>query len=218
MRFQNISKKEILRRCWSSIQSSVLESDIITIVYDEVSEDTLIWLENTSKSNNITFIEVPKHEWDYHLHTITMLDILTEQIKKFPEELHYIVEDDYLHTVDAIRVLENNLNKWQHFAVSYDYPDRYSMNPRPAMVVLGYDRHWRTVESSTFTILAKGSTWLRHIDHIKTIASTSNDAIFTEIYKIEPCISPLPGVSSHMTDYHLTPLVDWLSLWSTQNV
>lgn len=217
-RFQNISKTEIIKRCWSSIQASVDKTDTIIIIYDTVSDSTLDWLLTTSKTNKVHSIQVGDHSWDYHLHTVTLLDTLHEYIKQFPDELHYIVEDDYLHTPDAIRVMQNTLKHWEHFAVSYDYPDRYTMNPQPAMVMLGVDRHWRTIESSTMTIVAKGSTWLKVIDAVKTIGPTSNDQIFTQIYKQEPCISPLPGVSSHMTDYHLTPLVDWAQIWNMQDV
>jgi len=218
MRFQNINKTEMLKRCWLSIQSSVTDSDTIIIIHDEVSEDTLKWLHKTSNTSNISFVEVEKHEWNYHLHTVTAIDILAEQCIKFPDELHYLVEDDYLHTANAIWVLENSLLQWQHFAVSYDYPDRYRDGYEPALVMLGVDRHWRTVQSATMTVLAKGSTWLRHIETLRAVAPTSNDAIFREIFKQDACISPLPGVASHMTDYHMTPLVDWVSIWEMQTI
>lgn len=218
VRFNNISKTEIIKKCWKSIQASVVYTDHITIIHDTVSAETLHWLKTNCETSNITFIEVPEHEWSYHEHTVVLLDTLEKQITEYPEELHYIVEDDYLHTADAIRVLEDTLKHWDHFAVSYDYPDRYTMNPEPAMVLLGVDRHWRTVTSSTMTVLAKGKTWSRFIDAIKPYGPTSNDQVFTHIYKQEPCISPLPGVSSHMTDHHLTPLIDWVALWESQNV
>lgn len=217
-RFQNISKTEIIKRCWLSLQASIADNDSITIIHDTVSDNTLAWLKGTSHTSNINFIEVPDHDWSYHQHTVVLLDVLAEQIIKYPDDLHYIVEDDYLHTPDAISVLEDTLKNWEHFAVSYDYPDRYTMNPEPAMVLLGADRHWRTVTSSTMTVLAKGKTWSRFIEAIKPFGPTSNDQVFTHIYKQEPCISPLPGVASHMTDHHLTPLVDWLSIWEAQNV
>lgn len=218
VRFNNISKTEIIKRCWKSIQASITNQDTIIIIHDDVSSMTLQWLLDTCNTSNIRFIEVPEHSWDYHLHTVKLLEVLAEQVVDYPDELHYIVEDDYLHTENAIRVLEDTLKFWNHFAVSYDYPDRYTMNPQPAMIMLGHDRHWRTVESSTMTVLAKGSTWSRVLEVLKTAGPTSNDHIFLNIYKQEPCISPLPGVSSHMTDYHLTPLVDWSAIWNIQNV
>jgi hypothetical protein len=218
LRFKDINKTEILKRCWSSIQRSVSDEDTIIVIHDEVSENTLQWLNSTAKTTNISFIEVPPHEWGYHLHTIVLFDTLEIKSKEFPDELHYIVEDDYLHTSDAITVLKQNLINWPNFATSYDYPDRYARDGiEQAIILLGTDRHWRTVSSSTMTVIAKGATWLRYIEKIKTVADVSNDAIFTEIYKETVCISPLPGVSSHMTDRHMTPLVDWDMIWSNIN-
>ena len=218
VRFRNINKAEIIKRCWKSIQASVTEEDTIIVIHDDVKPDTLQWLKDSSNTTKISFVEVPDHSWDYHLHTVIMLDVLAIKAAEYPNELHYIVEDDYLHTPNAIRVMQLSLQQWNHFAVSYDYPDRYTMDPQPARILLGPDRHWRTVESATMTIVARGATWLRYMDTIKTMGPTSNDRVFVELFKYEPCLSPLPGLSSHMTDYHLTPLIDWNNIWSSYNV
>ena len=211
-RFSNIDKTTLLRACWLSIQASVDETDTIIIVHDEVCEDTLIWLENTSKTANLDFVEVEEHIWEKHQHTITLVDILEEYCNKYPNDIHYIVEDDYLHTKNAISVIKNNLSQWTGFAVPYDYPDRY-YNPQVCKVLLGEDRHWRTIDSSTMTVIALGSTWLKVIDLLRQAAPTSNDKVFEEIYKHIACISPILGIASHMTDRHATPFVDWESLW-----
>ena len=216
-RFQHIKKTEMIRRCWKSLQASVTKEDIIFIIHDAVSEDTLEWLKSTANTDNVTFVAVDPHEWSYHLHTVTLINTLEEQCAKYPNELHYILEDDYLHVPNALSVIKNTLGNWNHFAVSYDYPDRYTLNPEPCMVILGYDRHWRTVNSSTMTILAKGSTWLKWVPELKQAAPTSNDQVFVNIFTKEPCVSPLPGLSSHMTDYHLTPLVSWDDIWNNQD-
>jgi hypothetical protein len=208
----------MIRRCWKSLQASVTKEDIIFIIHDAVSEDTLEWLKITANTDNLTFVAVEQHSWDYHLHTVTLVNILEEQCAKYPNELHYILEDDYLHVSNALSVIKNTLNVWPHFAVSYDYPDRYRLNPEECMVILGHDRHWRTVNSSTMTILAKGYTWSKYIPELKQAAPTSNDQVFVDIFRITPCISPLPGLSSHMTEFHMTPLVSWSDIWSAQNV
>ena len=68
------------------------------------------------------------------------------------------------------------------------------------------------------TAIAKGSTWLAHMPALKQAAPTSNDKVFEEIYKTVPCINPLPGVASHMTDRHHTPLVNWDKIWESVDV
>lgn len=212
-RFNNITKTELLKKCWLSIQASVSPEDVLVVIHDDVSQETLNWLDNTRKTLNMHVVQVPEHEWGNHLHTIVLVTVLEQFAKDYPEELHYIVEDDYLHTENAIKVLNDNLMNWEYFAVSYDYPDRYTLDPQLCQVILGTDRHWRTINSSTMTIIAKGKVWLKIMEQLKQAAPTSNDKIFDEIFKTIPCISPLPGVSSHMTDSHATPLVAWDKIW-----
>jgi hypothetical protein len=211
-RFNNFNKTIILKKCWMSIQKSITKNDRVIVIEDGLSESTLAWLSNNSNSL-VQFVSVPKHSWDYHQHTVSLIETLEKNSIEYPEELHYIVEDDYLHTANAITVLSETLNEWQGFAVPYDYPDRY-INPKPSQVVIGKDRHWRTIDSSTMTVLAKGKTWLSVMNILKTAAPTSNDKVFEEIYKHIPCINPLPGVASHLTDRHSTPLVDWVEIWN----
>jgi hypothetical protein len=215
-RFSNMPKTELLKKCWLSLQASITVEDRLFIIHDSVSDNTMDWLLSTA-ATDVELIEVEEHSWDYHLHTVTLFDILEKKSIEFPAELHYIVEDDYLHTPNAIRVMQNTLAKWPNFAVSYDYPDRY-IKPSPCHVIIGSDRHWRTIDSCTMTIVAMGYRWLDVMPELKKAAATSNDKIFDEIFRQIPCISPMPGLSSHMTDYHLTPLVDWDYIWQAQNV
>lgn len=215
-RFNNFNKTIILKKCWLSIQKSITKNDTLLIIGDGLSEATLNWMiDNSVITPNI--VSVPEHNWDYHQHTITLVDTLKEYSNKYPDELHYIVEDDYLHTENALTVLRDTLENWPGFAVPYDYPDRY-INPKACQVVIGKDRHWRTIDSSTMTVLAKGKTWLSIIEPLISAAPTSNDKIFEEVYKHIPCINPIPGVASHLTDKHGTPLVDWVEIWNDINV
>lgn len=216
-RYKDINKTTMLQKCWLSIQSSVTEEDSIKVIHDAVSAKTLSWLKETSVTDKIEFIAVPEHSWDYHEHTITLVDTLEQTAKEQLEELHYIVEDDYLHVPNALHVLRATLKNSPLFAVPYDYIDRYT-NPESSTVLLGPDRHWRTVNSSTMTVIAKGATWLEYINDIRAAASTSNDQVFRDIFSHTSCISPLPAVASHMTDRHQSPYVPWDSLWDSIDV
>lgn len=212
-RFNYANKTELLKKCWISLQSGITNSDKVIVIHDSVSSDTLEFIADTCKTNNLEFIKVPEHSWEYHLHTVVLIEVLSKYCALFPEEIHYIVEDDYMHYPYAISIMNDNLKEWAGFAVSYDYPDRYA-NAQPAMVVLGTTRHWRTITSSTMTVLAKGKTWLSYIGILKKAAPTSNDKIFEEIYTKTACISPIPALSSHMTKYHLSPFIDWEGMYN----
>ncbi len=215
-RFNNFHKTIILKKCWLSIQKSIKKEDSLYLIEDGLSESTLTWLFNNS-TVPVQVVSVPEHSWEYHQHTVTLVDTLKQAAESSPEELHYIVEDDYLHTPEALDVLRENLLEWNGFAVSYDYPDRYR-DPKASNIMIGKTRHWRTIDSSTMTVLAKGHVWSKVVPLLEKAASTSNDKVFEEIYKHIPCINPLPGVSCHLTDRHLTPLVDWTSLWNDIDV
>jgi hypothetical protein len=215
-RFNNINKTIILKKCWLSIQNSISSEDKVILIEDSLSSDTLNWLYANSKTE-IVKVSVPNHSWEFHQHTVTLVEALAQFSEQFPEELHYIVEDDYLHTPDALNVLRDTLFSWNYFAVPYDYPDRYNP-PKPCNVLVGKDRHWRTIDSGTMTAIAKGKTWLTYMSALKEAAPTSNDKVFEEIYSKVPCINPLPGVASHMTDKHHTPLVNWNQIWENINV
>jgi hypothetical protein len=212
-RFNNTSKTDILKRCWKALNIGINDSDTVILIEDQVSENTLKYLKDTCNTSNLEIVNVSDHSWEVHQHTVTLIEVLEKNSIKHPEELHYIVEDDYLHVPNSVRIMQENLKQWDGFAVSYDYPDRYS-NPVPARVLLGVDRHWRTINSSTMTVLAKGKTWLTCIDALKDAAPTSNDKVFETLYKNIACISPLPTLSAHMTDRHLSPFIDWNKLWN----
>lgn len=212
-RFNNENKTEILRNCWSALNSSINDSDTVILVEDNVSEETLEYITSTSKAKETIVVSVPEHNWEVHQHTVDLIKTLEEYANKYPDELHYIVEDDYLHIPGAVRLLQANLENWQGFAVSYDYPDRY-VDIVDCKVILGLDRHWRTINSSTMTVIAKGKVWLQHIEDLKAAAPTSNDKVFEQLYKNTPCISPLPSLSAHLTDRHLSPFIDWNKLWN----
>lgn len=216
-RFKKIDKTTILKKSWMSIQQSINDTDTVIIIEDQVSKETIDWMLNNNNSGSIEIVSVPEHVWGYHQHTVTLVETLEKMCVNHPTKLHYIVEDDYLHTNNAIRVMEDTLANWPNFAVSYDYPDRYK-DPRPCHVVLGKDRHWRTIDSCTMTVVALGARWLDIMPELKNAAPTSNDRMFEDIFKQIPCLSPMPSLSAHLTDYHLSPLVDWEKEWQNQKI
>jgi hypothetical protein len=207
-------KKEILRKCWLSLQKSVLPTDRIVIMHDKVSEDTLNFLDKTSIVHP-QFIEIGEHTWDYNLHTVTLFDYLEGEIYNRPDELFYILEDDYLHVPDALNYLSKLYNAgWESFALTYDYPDRYKGSLEPRYVLLLGGHHWATVTSSCTTFAVKGKALQGEpLDIFKKAAHQSDDRLYPEIYKKYGCVAPIPGLSSHLTEHHNTPLVDWQKVW-----
>lgn len=203
-RYNDFSKKTILRKSWASLATQFTEQDHIIIIHDEVSTDTLQWMEKLIPAGLVSFVEVPKHGFDYHQHTVTLVEELEKQIQD-NNETHFLVEDDYLFKSTALETLRSLETIYQGFCVPYDYPDRYMDQNALCQVVLGLTCHWRTITSCTMTIAANSNIWRQVLPLVKEAAPTSNDKVFEEIFKRYPCISPIPGVATHLTAHHHTP-------------
>lgn len=202
-RYKNFSKKTILRKSWASLVSQVTEHDKIIILHDEVSPKTLNWMESKLTSGLVEFVQVPVHDFEYHQHTITLVEELEKRIQD-NNETHFLVEDDYLFKSNALNTLRSLDGIYQGFFVPYDYPDRYREKIL-SQVILGPTCHWRTINSCTMTIGASAQLWKKVMPIIHKAAPTSNDKVFEEIFKTYACISPIPGVATHLTASHHTP-------------
>ena len=206
-------KKEILRKCWLSLQDSVTQEDNFVIMHDKVSKNTLDFLCKTARTK-FQLIEIGEHSWEFNLHTVTLFDYLENEIYNRPNEVFYIVEDDYLHTEDALHYLKALYKDgWKTFALSYDYPDRYkNLEPRYVLLMGGY--HWATVSSSCTTFAVTGEALQgKPIEIFKKAAPQSDDRLYPEIFKEQGCLAPIPGLSAHLTKHHLSPVINWKSRW-----
>jgi hypothetical protein len=202
-RYGDYSKKTILRKSFASLAHQLTDEDSITIIHDEVSEETLKWVDKQIPAGLVNYVEVPKHPWDYHQHTVTLVEELEKNIQN-NNDLHLLIEDDYLFAPNALEIVKSLQGIYGAFFVPYDYPDRYRERI-PCLVLTGTMCHWRTIHSCTMTIGATASAWREVLPLLKEAAPTSNDKVFEEIFKKYSCISPLPGVATHMTDHHHTP-------------
>ena len=98
-----------------------------------------------------------------------------------------------------------------------DYPDRY-MPPwkRLSFIFLSKYCHWRQITNTTHTILLKSSTIKKFKKHIKASSIGPSDSKLSEkmygriFFKNKAlCVSPIKGLSTHMTEGVMTPLIDW---------
>ena len=98
-----------------------------------------------------------------------------------------------------------------------DYPDRYEPPwKRMSFIFLSKYCHWRQISNTTHTILLKSSTLKKFKNQIKASSIGPSDSILSEkIYgrillnNKAICISPIKGLSTHMAEGVMTPLIDW---------
>jgi hypothetical protein len=219
-RWKGFSKVDILKKCWLSLQNSIKPDDEIVFIADHVSEKTMSWLHDTAKTQRLSTQYVPDHVNDPSESFKALAKALDHFTGLLPNHLHYICEDDYLHTPHALDVIKQvYADGWDGFLLPYDYPDRYTLDrTRTAEVFINGHCHWRTVPSGTGSSCAKGKTWRTYMTIFHQAAHFNTDSFTWHAYANTPCICPIPGVSTHLTEGCLTPHVDWEAVWNSIEV
>jgi len=98
-----------------------------------------------------------------------------------------------------------------------DYPDRYDPPwKRFSYIFLSKYSHWRQISNTTHTFLLKSSTLKQFEKSIKSSSEGPSDSILSKkvygriFFKNKAlCVSPIRGLSTHLTQGVMTPLVDW---------
>lgn len=135
----------------------------------------------------------------------------------------YFVEDDYLHTIEAPKLIKEGLEHF-HFVTLYDHPDKYIVpeeggNPLVAdggevtRVVRGATRHWKYTNSTTMTFATTAGT----LRATKNIIEPFIQGTYPQDYKMFLKLrengfalgSPLPGASTHIETKWLSPFEYW---------
>ncbi len=140
-------------------------------------------------------------------------------------DLFYFLEDDYIHTRDAItemlftyEKISSQLNK-EIFLCPADYPYLYSTIENTKLF-FGNMRHWRTVNETLITFLTSKKMIIKYLDKLKLMGSKRHhpmELILHKIYEKEYCFSPIPSLAMHATNintiYGLPPNFDWKKIW-----
>lgn len=232
-RWENKDKREILRKCWMSIQPSITPDDTIFILWDKVRELTIDWLIRHSNTKKIEILECPIYALDpavveqlgdvmdkrFH-HYSAIAEVIDNTTRLFPNEIHYLCNDDFLHLPHAITAMKSVYRDgWKGFVVAYDYPDRYTMDRNKTCdLLLNEYSHWRTIPCCTGCTSALGYVWQQHIKLFKQNAIYNSDSFTWEIYAKAGCLAPVPGMATHLTQGCMTPRIDWKEIYNRINI
>ena len=101
-----------------------------------------------------------------------------------------------------------------------DYPDRYHARLRyPSYLFVSKYYHWRQISNTTFTFLASVQTLTQFRHELEFSTTGANDGFLSKKLFAQDkysgralCLSPIPGVATHMHEEVMTPLVDWKTL------
>ena len=145
-------------------------------------------------------------------------------------DLFYFLEDDYIHTKEAItemlftyEKISSQLNQ-ELFLCPADYPYLYSSIDN-SRIFFGNMRHWRSVNETLITFLTSKKMVLKYLTELKLMSTIRHHPMehqLHEIYKKEFCISPIPSLAMHATNinstYGLPPNFNWKKIWDENEV
>ena len=208
----------------------------VKIIDDDSSDENLIKLRNLIDKSEIN-IEIINHKNEDHKNEIKnqksneTFANLSSLLKCFEigknegKDLVFFVEDDYLHFKTCLDEMISTYEristqtKKELFICPSDYPFLY-IGDLKANVLIGSNRHWRTINKSLCTFLTSRDFIVKYWDNFHNNCLDRHDPFekyLNEIYQREICISPIKSLSIHLTNinssYGLSPFINYKSLW-----
>ncbi len=245
--FENPKIEYVLRSLFSLIKSiKKLKKQnkdievILKVVDDNSNEENLKKIKNLLLLSSLNF-EIINHSFKDHKNFIKeqkseeTFANLSSLLKCFElgksegKDLIFFVEDDYLHFEESLEEMvstyeriTSQLNK-DIFICPSDYPYLY-MNNEKTSLLLGSERHWRSINKTLCTFLAPISFVDKYWDNFKKNCQDRHDPFekyLNEIYEKELCISPVKSLSVHFANinssYGLSPYINYKALWEDNN-
>jgi len=229
-----LNKIQTIKVCFYSMYQALHNEQCqFTIIGDDLSEELFVFFQSFDnvRVDNVLLgsaakslqkqvdmaLEIPDNEWVYmceddYLHVPYAFQYLSEFIEN---------KQQYMQTSgkkkNYMNRLIGDLSEVPLIIHTPDYPDRY--NPpwrRLSFIFLSKHCHWRQISNTTHTFLLQSKTIKRFEKYIKASAVGPSDSKLSEkvygriFFKNRAlCVSPVHGLSTHMTEGVMTPLVDW---------
>ena len=234
--------KSVIKSC-EIAKDSFKNIDIkIIITDDKSSKESLNKIDQVLKASDLKteLINLKENEFNDQIKTIdtdgkdvskNMVSNMRNLFKSLEiaeiedTDLFYFLEDDYIHTKEAIteilftyEKISSQLNQ-ELFLCPADYPYLYS-SIDSSKIFFGNMRHWRSVNESLITFLTSKKMINKYLAELKLMSTVRHHPMelkLHEIYKKEYCISPIPSLAMHATNinstYGLPPGFDWKKIW-----
>lgn len=145
------------------------------------------------------------------------------------DALVYFCEDDYLHEPEAISCLWRFYRRVAEATGSHAvlYPQEHNVlysNHYPSYILLGEDRHWRTMRHATHTLFTHGKVVAKYwgyfentkfVGNRKKRKKGSEDKTTNRLFRHVPGFCPLKPCAVHLQYQELLPpFYDWHTLWN----
>ena len=145
--------------------------------------------------------------------------------KEESDDIFYFVEDDYLHSEDAITEMIFAYEKFNTMfskdlvLLPSDYPYLYAKD-ETTKIYLGEKYHWRLVSESLVTFMTSKRVIEENYNNLEKMGIEWIDPWekpLHDIYKSNPCLSPIPSLAVHCANinsvFGVSPFIDLKSLW-----
>jgi glycosyltransferase involved in cell wall biosynthesis len=141
------------------------------------------------------------------------------------KDIIYLLEDDFLHKDNAFKILEEAALQYDAYITGYDHPDKYidkeyGGNPliesggEITRLIRTQNSHWKITNSTVMSFVTSRKRLIEDKDLLEKYSSkkiTDSFNFFLSLSKEKgiPCLSSIPGVSTHTEIAWLSPLTNW---------
>ena len=226
-----LDKRSLIKLCFLSLIDALGDRNYsIHILGDKLSDEILAFFaqfpvhvsndvlgnDESIRQGILHALERPDSDWIY----LCEDDYLySSQAFVWIDDLitHYHSYIDDTHLKNELRFQRGKLRKLPLVIHTPDYPDRYlTRYMRRSLIFLSRYCHWRQITNTTFTLLTQASTFKRYKNVFLHSTKGANDGLLSKkLYagmrfrNRALCLSPIPGVATHMHEEVMSPLVEW---------
>ena len=231
-RFIEATKQTLIKKCLISLLESIKRArhlaDIELHVLDDGSaEDTVDYIKRAIERYQIKYKFETCEQRGYNGSAFRQFEICRDRATDWV----YCVEDDYLHYPEAIEQMLLGLDKFVSVTGSvvairpdddaFTYAPNNHHSRKPCRVLLGDDRHWRTLTTTHNTLLTHVSVFREYWPLFASLAkyfkklSINEDCTINLIWEVVPLFSPIPGLAVHVSQNNEPRFLDYRSLWES---
>ncbi len=206
------SEKSVVDKIKLIISNQFFKSRFISLNVDDFKKDIK---SKNEKNEKVTFNQMSNMS---NIHQSLIL-------AKESDDLIYFVEDDYIHSIHAIKEMIftyeklSSMLKTELILCPSDYPYLYS-EIENAKIFLGNKSHWRSIKETLCTFLTSKQMVMKYWDELTSMCKFEHypfEKPLHNIYEKEYCLSPIPSIAIHCTNinsiFGLSPNVDWKKTW-----
>ena len=220
----NINKKDLILTSLNSLKKSIIKfisQNQIKVTINLISDSS------EKKFNDIIFKLL-----DDNLIRINFIETKIEGNRgsyleccdqaENSEDLIFFIEDDYIFDENCIEEMIITYSRLSTifnndvFLCPSDYPFYYDSSYKTSLYI-GNKYKWRTVEETLLTFMMSKDLYKRYKKNIRLVGEKENvpfEKPLHEIYKNNPCFSPVNSLSFHISRDHPATTEDWIKIWN----